>query len=52
MNTVCGQGIRVAEDFDNRSCNKYDTDPTPSNQELEKLPLITAHGTRLHCCDY
>lgn len=38
MNTICGQGIRVAEDFDNRLYDKYDTDPTPYNQELEQLP--------------
>lgn len=51
MNTIYGQGIRFAEDVDNCSYDKYDTDPTPNDQELEQLPQITAHGQRLHFCD-
>jgi hypothetical protein len=29
VNSIYGQGIRVAEDVDNRSYDKYDTDTTP-----------------------
>lgn len=50
MNTIYGQEIRVVEDVVNRSYDKYDTDPTPKDQELEQLTQMTTHGKRLHFC--
>ena len=38
MKIIHGQGILVAEDVDNRSYDKYETDFTNYNQELEQLP--------------